>query len=66
MVGTIAIPKPQPFLTGPFEIQPSKNPDFECFWILNGRISDPHCTYVHGLFKVVVAHSCSNRFEIKQ
>ena len=28
--------------TGPFEIQPSKSPDFKCFWFSNGRISDPH------------------------
>ena len=27
--------------SGPFEIWPSKSPDFECFRILNGRISDP-------------------------
>ena len=30
--------------SGPFELQPSKSPDFECFRILNGQISDPHCT----------------------
>ena len=26
-----------------FEIWPSKSLDFKCFWISNGRISDPHC-----------------------
>ena len=34
----IAIDKAQPF-----EIQPSKSPDFKCFLISNGQISDPHC-----------------------
>ena len=28
--------------TGPFEIRPSKSQDFKCFWISNGRISDPY------------------------
>ena len=28
--------------TGPFEIRPSKSPDFKCFRILNGQVSDPH------------------------
>ena len=27
----------------PFAIQPSKSPDFKCFRISNGWISDPHC-----------------------
>ena len=35
IVGTIAIAKAQPF-----EILPSKSPDFKCFQILNGQISD--------------------------
>ena len=30
----------------PFEIGPSKSPDFKCFQIWNGRISDPHCFYI--------------------
>ena len=45
MVGTIAIviAKAQPFEIGPFEIRPSKIPDFKYFQISNGRISNPHC-----------------------
>ena len=31
---------------GPYEIQPSKSPDFNCFPILNGHISDPHYTSI--------------------
>ena len=29
--------------TGPFVIWPSKSPYFECFGILKGLVSDPHC-----------------------
>ena len=29
----------------PIEIWPSKSQDFKCFRILNGHISDPHCTW---------------------
>ena len=38
-------------MSGPLEIQPYKSPDCECFLILNGRISDPHCNnkYVSAL-----------------
>ena len=36
---------------GPFEIQPSKSPDLECFRILNGRISDSHCIWFKNTFK---------------
>ena len=39
MVGTIAIAKARPF-----EIRSWKSPDFKFFRILNGQISDPHCT----------------------
>ena len=41
MVGTISIPKAK---APPFEIPPSKSPDFKCFWILNVQISDPCCS----------------------
>ena len=40
-VETIAIAK-----TRPFEIWPLKSPDFKCFWIFNGQISDPQCISV--------------------
>ena len=29
---------------GLFEIRPSKSPNFKCFLISNGQISDPHCS----------------------
>ena len=41
MVGTKVIAIARPFETGPFEIQPSKSPDFKSFLILDGHISDP-------------------------
>ena len=34
--------------TEPIEIRPSKYLDFEGFRILNGRISDPHCSVKNG------------------
>ena len=34
--------KPKHLKTRPFEIQPSKSPDFKCFQFSNGRISDTH------------------------
>ena len=41
MVGTIDIPF-KIIKIRPFEIRSSKIPDFKCFKILNGRISDPN------------------------
>ena len=45
--------------TGPFEIRPSKSPDFKCFRISNGRISDPHCSPI-GVFLVFFCAFSSN------
>ena len=49
MVGTedIAIAKTQPFENWTIEIWPLKSPDFKCFRIWNGSISDPHCINVY-------------------
>ena len=47
---------------GPFEIQPSKGPDFECFRILNGQISDPHCVLLVQSFKYWTSYT---RFNMK-
>ena len=35
--------------TGPFEIRPAKSLNFKCFQILNGWISDPHCSKYYSL-----------------
>ena len=64
MVGiiAIAIAKTQRFENRPFEIQPSKSQDFLCFWISNGRISDPHCTVgarIPNKFGIRMFPSCS-------
>ena len=41
-VSTIQIPESPPIENGSFWNLTSKSPDFKCFWILNGKISDPH------------------------
>ena len=59
-LGNIA--KAWPIENRAIEIQPSKGPDFQCFQILNGQISDPHCFYI---LSQVFVEKCQSKTKIE-